>query len=1022
MRVELGLALAGIRHRPGPWILLAAGVALATMLPLVAAGMRTEAAVAAVETAVQEVPPPSRTVLAVTGRDLRGAALEKVDGVVRDGFGAAGVLSPVRSLTFRPLSLAGQDLTLGAMDRLDSATRLTAGRLPASCTPTRCEVLQVRPPGADSHLDAAAANAARRLGLSITGAADLSDQRLVGVGLVNGDLPLLLGAEPSQIAELDALTLRFRTTAWFGTLDGATVAAQGVPRFSRTLAGIAGTVNTAVGQPLSVSWPMETVTAAAERADSSAERFAVLGVGAGALQLGFCLVVAAGLRLRQQLVGRLLSRRGGSPGQILLSTALQPAIVVPVGVLVGLGVGGALVAVRARGLLPDPLSTTLAAGAATWPVLAGLALAAVAIVLAVASWPAEGGRAGSWLLNWALVAAVGVPVLVLTGLPGGAAGPLPISAIVSLVIAVGLVTARLWTPLLALAARLLPGRAGRRFTGVVSQVAVLVSGRRPLLGMATAGFFAAACCSLVFASGYQGSLRQSALDQAAAQVPLDVRVGPSSRVSVPLDVLDSDRLSKVSLQVAIHPVVASPVTAFPGTTRATALPLTGIDRSALPAMHEFAATTGSTLPATELAARLSAGQPAKDPAPVIPAGANRIAVHAAGMSGDITLNLWLSTAEGRERQVQLTGDGPDLTTRIEPGRAHVVRAVEIAESASHLDRRQHAIGEGTTDRELPTGDLVLGPVTAAGAPLAWNWTGWGSNQAKVNSAGAADGGTIRVHYQISDARVVLTPGYSPPSTAAPIPVAVDSGTAARAGEAGAFGISVNGVTVPVRIVAVLTRLPAVGSSFLLADRTAVVALLDSTAPGTAAVRQVWIAAPGAALEGVRAALQSSPAAAATLRYRADLARSLAEDPVATRSITLLTIAGVIALSLAMVAAAAAVRADLAQTAADAYALELDGLATPHLRMISVVRAALILLAGVPLGVIGGLLLTTVAVRLLVTGPGGAAVEPPLRVVFEALPTLLVVAAAALGGVLAAGVAAATALRRSLPHEPEVDLR
>ena len=88
----------------------------------------------------------------------------------------------------------------------------------------------------------------------------------------------------------------------------------------------------------------------------------------------------------------------------------------------------------------------------------------------------------------------------------------------------------------------------------------------------------------------------------------------------------------------------------------------------------------------------------------------------------------------------------------------------------------------------------------------------------------------------------------------------------------------------------------------------------------------------------------------------------------------------------MVAAATAVRADLAQTAADAYALELDGLATPHLRLISVVRAAFILLTGVPLGVLGGLLLTTVAVRLLVTGPGGAAVEPPLRVVFGALPT------------------------------------
>ena len=397
----------------------------------------------------------------MTGRDLRGAALEKVDGIVRDGFGAAGVLSPVRSLTFRPLSLGGQDVTLGAMDRLDSVTRLTAGgcRRAAHLPGARCS--QVRPPGADSHLDAGRRHgAARRLGLTITGTADLSDQRLVGVGLVNGDLPLLLGAEPSQIAELDALTLFFRTTAWFGTLDGATVAAQGVPRFSRTLAGIADTVNAASG-PLSVSWPIETVTAAAERANSSAERFAVLGVGAGALQLGFCLVVAAGMRLRQQLVGRLLSRRGGSPGQILLSTALQPAIVVPVGVLVGLGLGGALVAVRARGVLPDPLSTALAAGAATWPVLAGLALAAVAIVLAVASWPVR-SRSG-----WELAAQLGAHCCGRRAGPGadrafpaGAAGPLPISAIVSLVIAVGLIAARLWTPLLALAARLLP--TGRR--------------------------------------------------------------------------------------------------------------------------------------------------------------------------------------------------------------------------------------------------------------------------------------------------------------------------------------------------------------------------------------------------------------------------------------------------------------------------------------------------------------------------------------------------------------------------------
>ena len=129
-----------------------------------------------------------------------------------------------------------------------------------------------------------------------------------------------------------------------------------------------------------------------------------------------------------------------------------------------------------------------------------------------------------------------------------------------------------------------------------------------------------------------------------------------------------------------------------------------------------------------------------------------------------------------------------------------------------------------------------------------------------------------------------------------------------------------------------------------------------------------------------------------------------------------------ALCLAMVAAAATVRADIDQTAADQYALELDGLATPRLRLFSVIRAALVVLPGVPLGVLGGLLLTAVAVQLLVAGPGGASVVPPLRVVFAGCPTLVVVVAAALGGLFAAVAAAATTLRQSRPHAPEVDLR
>ena len=38
----------------------------------------------------------------------------------------------------------------------------------------------------------------------------------------------------------------------------------------------------------------------------------------------------------------------------------------------------------------------------------------------------------------------------------------------------------------------------------------------------------------------------------------------------------------------------------------------------------------------------------------------------------------------------------------------VVRGLEIGESADHVTHRQHGIGEGSTDRQLPAGTLRFG--------------------------------------------------------------------------------------------------------------------------------------------------------------------------------------------------------------------------------------------------------------------------------------------------------------------------
>lgn len=1003
-----GLAWAGLRHRPGRWLLLAVGIAVAACLPVVSQGLRAEASAAAVTAAVDGLAAPQRAVLAVTPRQLGPAELVEVDGLVRRGFAGAGLTSPRRLLTFRPLALGATDVTVGAADPLPTAVRLTAGRLPRDCRPTACEVVVVSAPGTGSRPDLARlARSARPLGLLVTGAAELTDQRPVGVQLVPPDLPLLLGGDPAAMARLTSLELFGRNTAWLASLDGRSIAAQGVPAFSRRVADISDQVNLASGQ-LSVAWPADVVSAAAARASASAQRFGVLGVGAGALQLGFCLVVAAAVRRRQQVTGQLLRRRGASAAQIGATKLIATTMAVAVGLLVGLGAGVLVVGLRGGSAVAEPWRAALAAATHSWPTVAALGVSAVVLTVVVVRWPE--GLAGSTrlVLDAVLVALVGGAVLVSTT---SAASSGAASVVVLVAAAAGLVAARLWPVVVRALSR---GRLGP-----VRLVALVAGRRRPLLPSVTAGFLAAACSVLVFASCYRGSLLQSAADQAAAQVPLDVRVTPSAQSAAPWDVLDSPQLSAVRPPVARYPVISSAVTAFAGSSGAVGLPLTGIDPPLLPLMHQFGATTGSSLAPSELARRLAVPGSADGVPTDVSAGVRRLRFSVSGLTPDVTLSLWLGTRDGRERQVPLSGSASELSADVTGLGPATVRAVEIAESASHVTHRAHATGEGTTDRALPTGELLLGAVTADARPLRWSWRSWGSDQARLSASSA---GSVRVRYQVSEVRVVLTPGFQQRAALAALPVAADPDTAARAGAGGAFGVTVNGVTVPAQLVAVLPRMPTLGPNFLLADRSAVTALLTRTAPGTATVAQVWIDVPADSLPRVREVFSSSTATTAAVSYRVDRYRAILADPVSTRFLLLVGAAGLTAFLLALLSLATAVRADLEQSAAEHFALELDGVPTSRLRRVLLGRWLTTLAVGVPVGVVGGAVLAVAAVRMLIAGPDGTPVVPPLRVWAGTSTTVAVIAAALVSGALVCALVARSAFRQPAPRPGEDDLR
>ena len=240
MRVLAGLALAGLRHRVGLWVLLALGVALAAGLPVFAAGLRQDAAVAAVRTAVDQIPAASRAAMSVTSTTMDGATLAEVDSTVRDGFSAIGLTDVRQTMTFRPLAVGGSQFALGAVDDLRTAVRLDSGRWPASCTPTACEVVAVALSTTDTVPTSAQPAIRSQLGVTVTGTATLLDDRLIGVRLLAPDVPLLLGGDPTALSTSEPLALFGRATGWIGTLDGTAVAARGAQAFAHDLAAADG--------------------------------------------------------------------------------------------------------------------------------------------------------------------------------------------------------------------------------------------------------------------------------------------------------------------------------------------------------------------------------------------------------------------------------------------------------------------------------------------------------------------------------------------------------------------------------------------------------------------------------------------------------------------------------------------------------------------------------------------------------------------------------------------------------------
>jgi len=1002
----ISLALAQLRHRRARWALLGLGVALVVAVPVVASGLAAATSARAVRHAIAGLAPEQRMITVNQDTVPPAGQRPAQDATVRaDLAGLTG--HPVRrELGFRQLEVRSVEFLLTATDGLPSAVTVTSGRLPRECRPEHCEVVLV-----GSAATPALRQAVGDLGVEIVGTAERRDPLLVAGPYDPGATPVLVGDGVDAMSELAALDLFGRHLDWVSVVDADRVVADGTDDYVRRSHAVAEELSRTLR--LTMTAPSDVLQAADARADTSTRRFGLLGGVAAALLLGFTVVAAAGLRREAALLAGIMRRHGSRTGQVVLVLALAAAAVAVVAAVLGSAGGAVLAGALSGGSgLPAGGVAGRALGASAWTV-AVLATLAGAVVVGVLSWADGRARAVWQLLDVVALACLGAAALAVdrgdTSLAGGSDPLVSVLPVLASVV-VGVVAARLWAPVAGLVARVLPRRS------LAGRIGLLGAVRRPLRPVATAALVAAAVASVVFAAGYRTTLRDGASDQAAFQVPLDVTLAASSHVLNPALVVDPARLAASVPGLRVFGVgrTAASVSPLPGVV--DSVPLLAVQSGALAAAHDWGRTTGSDLSAADLTRDLTGGPAAAGRE--LPAGTRQVVIAQHGASADLAITLYLRTPGGRETGVTLTPHGSTLVADLpDLGTARpTVFAVGIDESEVRATRHAHAVGEGDSDVPLVTGDLTLGAPVADGVPVPWDWSGWGTKGTGTSATAAS----LDVHFVLDGTPTVALPGYAAVATGA-LPVAVDPATA-RLAKNGLLQLKLDGTTaVTARVVATLPRLPTTDGRFVLADLAAVADKRALAHPGQSP-GEYWLAVPSTHAGALVTVLAAAPYARLAISDRRVLSDRLAGDPVSQGSYRLLSVVGLLAFGVALLALLLLVIGERRDGAGELYAWESDGLSPRVLRRMLAVRAALVAAVGVPVGVLGGLVLTRVGVTLVAVDASGARPTPPLQASLgtSALVVQLVGGVAvALAGCWAI---AATMLRERLPVPAEVDLR
>jgi FtsX-like permease family len=980
-RILFPLRLAGLRlaRRGGRVTLVSLGIAAsAALLAAVYAGSLVARA-QSLERHTGQIAAADRSIRVVWGGIGSGAEnrFASVDGDARKALRPFGV-APVRAMLFRETEIGGRLFDLGAVDGLGRFVHLRSGRLPRTCTPQRCEVVQLG--GAGPFPQIQGLRLVRVGRASLDSAVPLGDliTRETYAGVLSSSLryhtaatpPLLLAEGVRGLATVPALAPTYRSYSWTLPLAPDSVRPWTLGSFGDQVTRSRSAL-TAITFAYVLTAPTDELADADVTGRVAARRLLLIGGQAAALLLAFAVLAALGLRRDAEAEWRRLTWYGARRWQLVLLSASETLVVALAGAAVGWAVGaavGAIVAGRAGipagGVLAH---SALAAGGVA--LAAGIAIAAALVVLLTLR--AATARLGGFAITPLDVAAAAAVVVVVVALARGAADTSSLADERGTGVVLLLLPA-----LIAFAAAVVAGRAlapalrwlerAGRSGAVPMRLAALSLARNPGRAAVVAAFLVVTLGLAVFAESYRATLVRGQRDQAAFAAPADA-------------IAREDLLRLVTVQQAapVQRFAASVpgAHAFPVLRLSGDLPgsgsgfqLLGVPANQLGRLR----WRGDYSPASrsELARLLRPHGSTALRGVRLPADARRLVVPVRTRGDDLAVRAFVVTRTGGVRGLALgTTTSRRLAAEVPPdARGGLLVAFTFELTGTGL----HGVPNGGANfNPAARGTMLLGAPRVDGRRLPFDFGGW-------TGTGGITGTPPSLRYLVTGENVARLRARQP-TDGRPVPVAASPDVAAAAGPGGVVALDLGSARLVARVVATLHRAPTVDGGVVLADESTAATAIAADSPGAGAANEVWVDVPSRSEQQLEAALVRPPFDALQVTFHRKVLDDLRSEPLARGTLITLAAGAATALALALAGVLLGLLSDLRDERGELFDLEAQGAEPAELRRHLRLRTALVAAVGIVGGLLLGAALTALIVALVSLTASGGSAEPPLLV-------------------------------------------